>query len=109
DFSPYAKMLKGAALGIVVCGDLNLEKHKGYWVQDCSAATENMLIEIAELNLGAVWLGVYPVEERMEYIKKRFNLPDNIVPFSVVSIGHPAQELKSIDRYDQSRVHNEEW
>lgn len=109
DFSPYAKMLKGASAAIVVCGDLNLERHKGYWVQDCSAATENMLIEIAELNLGAVWLGVYPVEERIEYIKKQFNLPDNIVPFSVVSIGYPAQVLKSINRYDQGRVHNEKW
>ena len=109
DFSPYSKMLKTASLAIVVCGDLNLEKHKGYWVQDCSAATENMLIEIAELDLGAVWLGVYPVEERTEYVKKQFKLPDNIIPFSVVSIGYPAQELKSANRYNRQRIHLEKW
>ena len=70
DVSPYAKMTKDAAMAILVCGDLELEHHQGFWVQDCSAATENILIEVAEEQLGAVWLGIYPIKERVESIQK---------------------------------------
>ncbi|MCM8826030.1 MAG: nitroreductase family protein [Candidatus Omnitrophica bacterium] len=107
--SPYAYMLKDANVGIVVCGDLSLEKHKGYWVQDCSAAVENMLIEVAELELGAVWLGVYPVEERVVYIKRFFKLPNNIIPFAIVSIGYPLSNPEPQIKYLKERVHYEEW
>jgi nitroreductase len=109
DFSPHSQMAKDAALAILVCADLNLERHKGYWAQDCSAATENMLIEVAELNLGAVWLGVFPVQDRVEYIRQQFQLPQNIVPFSVIPVGYPAQEMKMVNRYSQERVHQEKW
>lgn len=107
--SPYARAVKNAPLAVIICGDLNLQKHQGYWVQDCSAATENILIEVAELNLGAVWLGVYPVPERVEYIKKQFSLPESIVPFAIIPIGYPAQEMKLVDRYNEQRVHYEIW
>jgi len=107
--SSYSWMLKDATVGIIVCGDLSLAKHGEFWIQDCSAATENMLIEIAELGLGGVWLGVYPVEERVKYLRKYFNLPDHIVPFSIISIGYPAQEIKEVNRYREERVHYEKW
>ncbi|MBN2120308.1 MAG: nitroreductase family protein [Candidatus Omnitrophica bacterium] len=107
--SPYAKMVKDAPCAIVVCGDLNLDKHQGYWVQDCSAASENILLEVTELNLGAVWLGVYPLKERIEYIKEQFKLPENIIPFSIIPVGHPAQEMKPVSRYNQQRIHYENW
>ena len=107
--SPYAKAVSGATVGIVICGDLTLERHKGYWVQDCSAAVENMLIEIASLDLGAVWLGVYPMEERMDFIKKLFDLPASIIPFAIIPIGYPLEEQKSVDRYREERIHQEKW
>ena len=107
--SPYARMLKDSPLVIIVCGDLNLEKHRGYWILDCSAATENILIEVAALNLGAVWLGIYPLQERIEYIKKQFGLPEYIIPFSIIPVGYPAQEIKLVNRYNQERVHYEKW
>ena len=107
--SPYARMLKDSPLVIIVCGDLNLEKHRGYWILDCSAATENILIEVAALNLGAVWLGIYPLQERIEYIKKQFGLPEHIIPFSIIPVGYPAQEMKLVNRYNQERVHYEKW
>ncbi len=109
EFHPYAKMLKECAGAILVCGDPSLEKYPGFWVQDCSAATENILIMAVQLDLGAVWLGIYPIEERVNGLRKLACLPDNVVPFSLVPFGHPAEERKLIDRYDEDRVHHEKW
>ncbi|HGE70115.1 TPA: nitroreductase family protein, partial [Candidatus Poribacteria bacterium] len=67
---PYSGMLKEAPLAILICGDESLQKYKGYWVQDCSAATENLLIAVNALGLGGVWLGVYPIEDRVVGIRK---------------------------------------
>ncbi len=107
--SPHANMLKDAPVGIVVCGDLNAEVYKGFWVQDCSAATENLLIEATYLGLGGVWLGVYPLDERIEYVRKELGVPSHIVPFAVIPIGYPAQQLSPADRYNESKVHYERW
>jgi nitroreductase len=106
---PYAQMLKEAALALVVCADLKRETHKGYWVIDCSAATENILIEAQYLGLGAVWLGIYPREERVEGLKKLLNLPPDIMPLSAISIGHPAEKKAPSNRYDPSRIHLNKW
>jgi len=108
-FSPFATALKYAPLGVVVCGDLTLERHGGFWAQDCSAAVENILIEAVYLGLGGVWLGVYPLKERIEYIKKQFGLSDNIMPFSVIPIGYPARDMPFVKRYRRDRVHFEMW
>jgi len=66
DVHPYAKMLSEAQLAILVCGDHDLELSKGYWVVDCSAATQNILLAAHGMGLGAVWLGVHPREERKQ-------------------------------------------
>lgn len=109
EFHPYAQMLKECAGAILVCGDPSLEKYPGFWVQDCSAATENILIMAVKLGLGAVWLGIYPVEARVEGLRKLLGIPSEVVPFSLVPFGHPAEERKLIDRYDGERVHRERW
>lgn len=106
---PHSSMLKEAPLAIVVCADLNLEKHKGYWVQDCSAATQNLLIAARALGLGAVWLGVYPRDERVQGIKKLLGLPEPVVPLCVVSIGRPGEEKPPAARFDAQRVHYGQW
>jgi len=106
---PYAKAAMDAPAAIVVCGDLSLEKHQGYWVQDCSAAVENMLIEITSLGLGAVWLGVFPRPDRVAYLQKYFSLSEHIVPFAIIPVGFPGQELAPANRYNESRVHYEKW
>ncbi len=107
--SPYARMTKEAVFAIVVCGDLTLEKFEGYWVQDCAAATQNILLEVADNDLGAVWLGVYPMEDRVAYIRQLFALPEHIVPFAVIPVGHPAETPETPQRYDETRVHYEQW
>ena len=107
EIHPHGKMLAEAALAICVCGDPAINERM--WDQDAAAATENILLAVVGLGLGAVWLGVYPREERMQPIRGVLGIPDDIVPFSVVSIGHPAEARPARTQYDESRVHREAW
>jgi nitroreductase len=109
EIHPYSAMLNEASVAIAVCADMDKETHKGYWVQDCAAATENILIEAQYLGLGAVWLGIYPREERVKGLKKILKLPDNIMPLSVVSLGYPAENKDPSNRYDTTRIHINKW
>jgi len=106
---PHSMMLKEAPLAIAVCGDMHLEKHTGYWVQDCSAATENILIAAQSMRLGAVWLGVYPREDRVEGLRKLLGLPEHVTPLSLIAVGHPAESKPPSNRYEASRIHRNRW
>lgn len=106
---PYSDMLLEAPAAIVVCGDMRLDKHGGYWVQDCSAATQNVLIAANALELGAVWLGVYPREDRVRDFQQALTLPEQVIPMSLVAIGHPAEHLPPAQRYNPERVHSNHW
>lgn len=108
-FHPYAPMLKEAPLAILVCGDLSIDPTEGYNVVNCSAATQNILLAAHAKGLGAVWLGIYPRQERIAGIKKLFALPDNILPVSLVSIGWPAETKPKEIRYKQDRVRWNKW
>jgi len=105
---PYAQMLKEAPVAIMVCCDSDLQP--GEWgVQDCSAATQNILLAAHAKGLGAVWLGVYPTIPRLTAIKKLLNLPEHIIPISLISIGYPAEQKPRQDRYRADRVHYNQW
>jgi nitroreductase len=108
-FHPYAQMVPEAPVAIVVCGDLRLESYKGCWVQDCSAATQNMLLAAHAKGLGAVWVGIYPVEERIRGMRGLLGIPDHVVPLSMVSIGHPGEKKAPPSRFRQERVHRDRW
>lgn len=112
DSIPSMAMAKTAPLVIVVCGDmtkaLDGEGHD-YWVQDVSAATENLLLAANAQGLGAVWCGVYPVSSRVAFISDLLGLPDNIVPLAVVPVGHPASTPAPKDKWDPAKIHNEKW
>lgn len=108
-YHPYSAMLKEAPLAIVICGDERLEKHKGYWVQDCSAATQNLLLAAHAQGLGAVWLGVYPVMERVAKTQELLGLPPQVIPLAIVSVGYPAEQKGPADRFNPSRVHRNRW
>jgi nitroreductase len=107
--SPYAQMAKEASLAIIICGDPSLEKFPGFWVQDCSAATQNILLAAHALGLGAVWTASYPMMDRVEGIRHLFNIPDTIIPFAIVPIGYPAQELPVELRYKKERIRKNKW
>ena len=109
DVHPYASMLSGAELAILVCGDENLELSKGYWSVDCAASTQNILLAAHSLGLGAVWLGVYPREERQKGIREIFDLPPHIHPFSLISVGYPAEDKPVPDRFIEDRIRWNKW
>jgi len=108
-FHPYAHMLKEASWAIAVCGDLDLVSMNGYWIQDCSAATQNILIAAHARGLGAVWLGVYPREERVKTVQKLLGLPEHVIPLCFISVGYPAESKPPSNRYNESRVHHNQW
>jgi len=111
DGLPHGQMLRQAAAGIVVCGDLSQahDQQESYMLQDCSAAIENILLAASKLGLGAVWLGVHPRAERMAHMREVFSLPDSIIPISVISIGQPGQEPAPRTRFNENAVHWEQW
>jgi len=109
DFLPFGKMLKQAPLAITVCGDAKGSAREGYWVQDCSAATENILLAAHALGLGGVWLGVYPREDRVAGVRTILGIPERITPLCVLSIGYPREPGGPVDRYNAERVHRERW
>jgi nitroreductase len=108
-FHPFSKMLPHAPLAILVCGDESLFKRKERWMQDCSAATENMLIAAHALGLGAVWLGFYPDTQREQKIAELLHLPPTIHPFGMVSLGFPAETPQPEDRFRPDRIHHNHW
>lgn len=106
---PYASMCKEANLAIVPCVDPALEKYKGFWVEDLSAATQNILLSIRALGLGAVWVGVYPSEEKVKRIRELLEIPEAIIPFCIIPLGYSDTEQKTIDRFQKDRVHWDNW
>lgn len=109
---PYAGMLKEAQAAIIVCGDMKkaLEgEAREYWVQDCSAATENILLAAESMGLGAVWTGVYPIKERINIVKVEMNLPENIIPLNVIPIGWQTGKEKPKQKYTEENIYWNKW
>ncbi|MDX9722975.1 MAG: nitroreductase family protein [Myxococcota bacterium] len=106
---PFAGMAKSAAGAVVVCGDLERERYAGYWVQDCSAATQNLLLAAHALGLGAVWVGIYPSPDRVDSFRRLLCLPASIVPLALVPFGRPAENKAESGRFDELRIHRNTW
>lgn len=109
---PRARMLAQAPLAIVTCGDMNKAIEgdgRDFWIQDVSASTENLLLAAHALGLGAVWTGVYPIQERVEGVRKALGLPENIIPLAVVPIGYPDGEQTPKDKWNPENVHYNKW
>ncbi len=108
--SPYAKPATGSAVTFVLLADENKMKVPTGWEEDMGAAAENMLLEAVHLGLGGVWFGVATAESVTENVRKLFELPENIRPFALISIGYPdGQKNQFVDRYQSERVHYEIW
>lgn len=106
---PNAGMLSSAPAAILVCGDENRQHDKGYWIADCGAATQNILLAAHALGLGTCWIGLYPREQRMAAIKEMFNLPGHIQAFALVALGHPSEQKPRPERFDPSRIYHNNW
>ena len=108
--SPLGKYEAPAA--IVVCGNTSFFKHSmasRFWVQDCCAATENILLAAVELGLGTVWIGVHPIKIFTDRISTILNLPSHVIPLNIILIGYPAEEKEARTQYKDDRVHWEKY
>ena len=113
EFHPYSFMLKQAPVAIAVCADINSEspdlKGLDFWVQDCSAATQNIMLQATALDMGSVWLGVYPKQQLVEPLAALLDLPKSVVPFSIISLGYPDGEVEPKDKFNPDKIHYEKW
>jgi nitroreductase len=107
---PYSSMLSEASHAILVCGDEKLQNGPGYYVLDCSAATQNILLAAHALGFGAVWLGIEPRNDRKQAIKEIFGLPEYIHPVSIISIGKPVDIPEKIpSRFEPNKIRKNRW
>lgn len=107
--TPYARPLMHAPLGIVVCGNLEVNSYIEYCMIDCAAATENLLLEAHHLGLGGVWIGMYPWPGNFEKFNELLTLPEHIKPLWMIAVGHPSQEGVYIEKYKEEKIHFEDW
>lgn len=108
----YTKMVKDAPAAILVCGNLDRAlpaPAEDFWVQDCSAASTNLLIAAQSLGLGAVWTGVYPLQDRRDFYTELLDLPKNIVPFALIPVGYPTKEYPAKKYRAPEQIHYNNW
>ena len=111
DVLPNGGMLRDAALGIIVCGDLEVahDRQLSYLLQDCSAAIENLLLAAHALGLGTCWLGIHPREERIRKVSEILALPASVLPVSGIALGWPGEDKEPRTRYNPAYIHHEKW
>jgi len=107
--TPYASPIGRAPLGIVVMADTRENKHPGFWVQDCSAATENLLLAAHAIGLGGVWIGVHPHVDRAAAITQIVHPPEGFAVLGMIAIGHPTSPGPQVDRYHAEYVRTDGW
>lgn len=110
---PYAQMLKRAPAAIVVCGNMKKalpeKKGRAFWVQDCSAAAQNVLLAAEASGLGAVWTAGYPIKPLMAHISKTLGLPEHIVPLCVIPVGYPDGDFQPKKKWKKENLHWQKW
>lgn len=106
---PYAKMLPQAGCCIIVCGDKEKQSRTGFLLEDCSAAIQNILLAAHGIGLGAVWCGLHPVPQLTQLASEVIQLPSTIEPVGMVVVGHKAEEKGPANRFDESKIHHDQW
>jgi nitroreductase len=109
EIHPHARMLQTASHAIVVCGDENLQHDDGYWVVDCGAATQNILLAAHSLGLGSCWVGLQPREERKSAFSRLLSLPWHVKPFAMVALGYPDEIKPRPERFHPEKVRHNSW
>lgn len=109
---PNSRVQNGCQVCFVMCGDLTKALQgtsKDFWINDVSAATENLLLAAHAMGLGAVWTGLYPNEERVAQVRNILHLPQHIVPMCIVPVGYPAETPEVKDKYKEENIHYNQW
>lgn len=102
----WSQMVADAAVVFVVCGD---ERASHHWVEDTSAATENLLLAATALDLGAVWVAIYPTADREVPVRRVLGIPEEIRVLCLIPVGHPAESKPPRTKYRENKVHYEKW
>lgn len=107
---PNGAPLSGAAAAITVCGNRSMLKYpQDYWVEDCTMAAYNIMLQATELGLGTVWLAIYPCDDRIAAVSQYMNLPDQVIPLCIISMGYPAEEKETPERDYKRKTHILHW
>ena len=106
---PYAGMITQAPLAILVCGDATSAHYGPYWVQDCSAAMQNLLLAARAKGLGSLWCGIHTDPEREKAFSELFKLPENVSPLGLAIVGYSDKPFARKERYDEAKVHHNTW
>ena len=109
---PYSRCSNHPAVAIIPCGDLSkaIEGEMGaFWINDVSAATENILLAAHAMGLGAVWTGLHPDMNRATMVQQMLGLPEHIIPLCVVPVGVPAEQPEVKDKYKPENIHYNKW
>jgi nitroreductase len=109
---PYSRCSNKPAVAIIPCGDLSkaIEGELGaFWVNDVSAATENLRLAVHSMGLGAVWTGLHPDMQRVKTVQDILGLPEHIIPLCVVPVGVPAEQPAAKDKYNAANIHHNGW
>lgn len=104
---PNATYLSRATAAIAVCGNTEkalMDVHENYWIQDCAAASENILLAAESMGLGAVWTGVWPRADRLESVNRILELPETIIPLNIIVIGYPEGENQPKDKFKPENI-----
>ncbi|MCU0342493.1 MAG: nitroreductase family protein [Ignavibacterium sp.] len=105
----YAEMLKQAPAAILVCGDSAIEKNESWILQNCSAAIQNILLSAHGLGIGSCWIAIHGMDDVYKNIKNQFDLPENIIPVSLISLGYPEEKVTSEERFKEEKIHYNKW
>lgn len=104
---PLARMLKDTKQAIVVCGDT--VKSENAWYLDCSAAAQNILLAAESMGLGAVWTAAYPYPDRIKVVREVLNLPNHLIPLTVIPVGYPQGSDKAKVKFNKQQIHYNSW
>ncbi len=109
---PYSRCSNKPAIAIIPCGDLSKAiegEMAAFWINDVSAATENILLAAHAMGLGAVWTGLHPDMNRAAMVQQMLGLPEHIIPLCVVPVGVPAEQPEVKDKYKAENIHYDRW
>ena len=109
---PYSRCSNHPAVAIIPCGDLTKAipgEMAGFWINDVSAATENLLLAAHAMGLGAVWTGLHPDMNRAKIVQDMLGLPEHIIPLCVVPVGVPAEQPDIKDKFNLENIHFNGW
>lgn len=106
---PHAELLKQTPAAILICGDKEIEKNESWMIQNCSAAIQNILLASHGLGIGSCWIAIHGIQEIVNNVCIQFNLPENIIPISMITLGYPDEEVISEERFKKEKIHFNKW